>query len=85
MYKREVDLEGGGVGVALLDENCALGGSTSDELAMRRSSSTSPGKPLKPAACDCIAYGQHAPESLRSIHSMSEMALLDEGSVSSSI
>ena len=54
MYKREVDLEGGGAGVALQDESCALGGSACDELAMRRSSSASPGAPLQLAVCDCM-------------------------------
>ncbi|CAK0783051.1 hypothetical protein CVIRNUC_006246 [Coccomyxa viridis] len=44
MHKREVDLEGGGAGAALLGEGSALGGSSAcDELAMRRSSSASPG------------------------------------------
>ncbi len=55
MHKREVDLEGGGAGAALLGEGSALGGSSAcDELAMRRSSSASPGAPLTPAARACM-------------------------------
>ena len=54
MHKREVDLEGGGAGAALLAEGGALGSSACDELAMRRSSSASPGAPLKPAVYDSM-------------------------------
>ena len=54
MHKREVDLEGGGAGAALLEEGSALGGSACDELAMRRSSSASPGAPLALTAFDCM-------------------------------
>lgn len=43
MYKRAVDLEAGGAGAPLLEEDGGYASSVSEELSMRRSSSASPG------------------------------------------
>lgn len=43
MYKRAVDLEVGGGGAPLLEEDGGYASSVSEELTMRRSSSISPG------------------------------------------
>ncbi len=43
LYKRAVDLEAGGAGTGLLEDDSASASSISEELSMRRSSSASPG------------------------------------------
>lgn len=49
LYKRAVDVEQGGAGVGLLEEDCGSASSVSEELSLRRSSSASPG--TKPEPC----------------------------------